>query len=46
MGYVICKESDLTPFMSEMEFLMECGNFDRSGNVVAIPKNKVGDYQI
>jgi FkbM family methyltransferase len=45
LEYVICRESDLTPYKAEMDFLMDCGNFNRSGNVVAIPKKKLDDYQ-
>jgi len=35
LGYIICKETTLQPYSSEMEFLMDCGNFKNSGNVIA-----------
>lgn len=37
LGYVICNEKTRKPFLSEMGFLMECGNFDHSGNALAVP---------
>lgn len=37
MGYSICDERTRRPFPSEMAFLRECGNFDRSANVLLVP---------
>jgi FkbM family methyltransferase len=37
LGYTICNETSRKPFVSEMEFLMACGNFDHSGNALALP---------
>lgn len=36
-GYVLCDERTGLPYPSEMEFLVACGNFDRSANVQAMP---------
>jgi FkbM family methyltransferase len=36
LDYIICCEKTRKPFESEMQFLMECGNFDHSCNVLAI----------
>lgn len=36
LGYVICSEKTRKPYKSEMQFLMECGNFDHSCNALAI----------
>jgi len=36
LGYVICSEKTGQPYVSEIQFLMECGNFDHSGNALAI----------
>ena len=37
LGYVICSEATREPYSSEMDFLMECGNFTFSGNAIAFP---------
>ena len=36
IGYLICDETTRQPFPSEMAFLKECGNFDRSANVLLL----------
>jgi FkbM family methyltransferase len=36
LGYAICREDTRQPYDSEMAFLMACGNFDRSGNALAM----------
>ncbi len=40
-GYVICCEKTRQPYSSEIEFLQNCGNFDRSCNVLALCKREV-----
>ena len=41
LGYVICDEKTQQPFLSEMDFLVECGNFDHSGNAFAISRDTI-----
>lgn len=36
LGYSICRETTFEPYASEIDFLKECGNFDHSGNALAI----------
>ncbi len=37
-GYVICSEKTRLPYRSEIEFLMDCGNFSSYSNALAVPR--------
>lgn len=37
-GYILCNEKSREPFPTDFDFLIECGNFDHSGNAYAIFK--------
>jgi FkbM family methyltransferase len=41
LGYLLCHEATGRPYDSELDFLKECGNFDRSANVFLLPANSV-----
>ena len=38
IGYEICSERTRQPYEHEMAFLIECGNFDRDSNALALPR--------
>jgi len=38
LGYELVSEKTMKPYRSELEFLMECGNYAFSANAFAIPK--------
>lgn len=37
-GYILCNEKSREPFPTDFDFLIECGNFDHSGNAFAVFK--------
>ncbi len=45
IGYDICSEKTRKPYKDEMEFLIECGNFNSYSNALAIPRATVKGEQ-
>jgi FkbM family methyltransferase len=42
LGYDICSEKTKKPYKNEFEFLLDCGNFDRYSNALAMPRERNG----
>jgi FkbM family methyltransferase len=45
-GYVLCDERDLLPFPTRAHFLRDCGNFDHSANVIALPVERLAGARV
>ncbi len=46
LDYEACREADCKPFASDADFLQECGNFDRSANVLAVPTERLAGVPV